>query len=58
MSTICRCASSQRLHAQQNEADNMNKESTAVVIVDHGSRKETSNRMLQDFVDLYRCDRV
>ena len=29
-------------------------ESTAVVVVDHGSRREASNRMLEEFVNLYR----
>lgn len=27
---------------------------TAVIVVDHGSRREASNKMLFDFVDMYR----
>ena len=54
---VCRCARPQRLprvHALQREDERMQQETTAVVIVDHGSRREASNRMLQEFVDLYR----
>ena len=29
-------------------------EDTAVVVVDHGSRRQEANDMLFDFVDLYR----
>ena len=57
MSVFCRPARVQRLLAQQHGVEHMKQETTAVVIVDHGSRKESSNRMLQEFVDLYRCDR-
>lgn len=42
--------------ALQHEGEREKQEATAVVIVDHGSRREASNRMLQEFVDLYRCD--
>ena len=44
------------MQARQHEDGNMTQEVTAVDIVDHGSRREASNSMLQDFVDLYRCD--
>ena len=44
------------MQALQHEAAHVRQESTAVVIVDHGSRREASNRTLQEFVDLYRCD--
>lgn len=43
------------MQALQHGDENMKEEATAVVIVDHGSRREASNRMLQEFVDLYRC---
>jgi len=29
----------------------------AVIIVDHGSRRDESNAMLYEFADIYRCDR-
>ncbi|DBA73498.1 hypothetical protein WJX77_008403 [Trebouxia sp. C0004] len=41
-------------HAKQAEAMLSSAESTAVVVVDHGSRREASNRMLEQFVNLYR----
>ena len=28
----------------------------AVIIVDHGSRRDESNQMLYEFADIYRCD--
>ncbi len=31
-----------------------NDEGTAVVVVDHGSRRKEANDMLNEFVDLYR----
>ena len=43
------------MQAQQDKDAEMSKETTAVIVVDHGSRREASNRMLQEFVDLYRC---
>lgn len=43
------------MQALQLEDEHVKQEATAVVIVDHGSRREASNRMLQEFVDLYRC---
>ena len=40
--------------AQGNGAQAM-KPLEAVIIVDHGSRRDESNRMLYEFVDIYRC---
>lgn len=57
--TCCLCRpvrslASDHIYAQQAKAMSSTAESTAVVVVDHGSRREASNRMLEDFVNLYR----
>ncbi|KAL0043403.1 hypothetical protein WJX79_003694 [Trebouxia sp. C0005] len=49
-----RSLASDHIYAQQAKAMSSSAESTAVVVVDHGSRREASNRMLEDFVNLYR----
>ena len=42
------------LSAHRDEAVSSSGDQPAVVVVDHGSRREASNQMLQEFVELYR----
>ena len=44
--------------ARGSDLDQRQNCTTAVVVVDHGSRRDASNRMLQDFVALYRYELV
>lgn len=49
-----RSLATRHIYAQHAEKMSSSAESTAVVVVDHGSRREASNRMLEEFVNLYR----
>lgn len=40
--------------AIRQQADAALSDATAVIVVDHGSRREASNEMLFDFVEMYR----
>ena len=64
----CQLCSSRRLHqtvssrvsagsmvTDDHSATPNSAETTAVVVVDHGSRRQEANDMLNEFVELYRC---
>ena len=49
-------AAASSMPAAASQASTAAPEETAVVVVDHGSRRSEANDMLFDFVELYRCN--